>query len=132
MSRTRRYCIAMHVHARCPLLPPPRPPPLNRFPHPVDLAGNELGFVSYFVCTCVCVAGNLTDEQKQWFIDYYKKLCRVGMPDKQKGADRVSHNRQEHEDPFHNSYCWHGCKKTYVLVGFLHRYKAMLPFSHNV
>ena len=42
----------------------------------------------------MCIAGNLTDEQKQWFIDYYKKLCKVGVPDKQKGGDKVSHFRQ--------------------------------------
>nr|KAG5714548.1 hypothetical protein BaRGS_006994 [Batillaria attramentaria] len=31
--------------------------------------------------------GNLTDEQLHWFVDYYKKLCKVGLPDKQKGNE---------------------------------------------
>ena len=36
-------------------------------------------------------AGSLTDEQKQWFVDYFKKLCRVGLV---KGPDKVRHALQ--------------------------------------
>ncbi|XP_056021405.1 serine/threonine-protein phosphatase 4 regulatory subunit 4-like isoform X8 [Ostrea edulis] len=35
---------------------------------------------------CHGIADNLTDEQKQWFIDYYKKLCHVGL-EKNKESD---------------------------------------------
>lgn len=35
---------------------------------------------------CHGIADNLTDEQKQWFIDFYKKLCHVGL-EKNKESD---------------------------------------------
>lgn len=37
----------------------------------------------------LCYTDNLTDEQKQWFIDYYKKLCHVGL-EKNKASSRVT------------------------------------------
>ncbi|XP_076464367.1 serine/threonine-protein phosphatase 4 regulatory subunit 4-like [Babylonia areolata] len=37
---------------------------------------------------CHGLHSNLTDEQKHWFVDYFKKLCRVGLPDKQKAAEK--------------------------------------------
>ncbi|XP_061165811.1 serine/threonine-protein phosphatase 4 regulatory subunit 4-like isoform X2 [Saccostrea echinata] len=38
---------------------------------------------------CHGISDNLTDEQKQWFIDYYKKLCHVGL-EKNKASSRVT------------------------------------------
>ncbi|XP_062568664.1 serine/threonine-protein phosphatase 4 regulatory subunit 4-like [Saccostrea cucullata] len=38
---------------------------------------------------CHGISDNLTEEQKQWFIDYYKKLCHVGL-EKNKASSRVT------------------------------------------
>lgn len=35
---------------------------------------------------CHGISDNLTDEQRQWFIDFYKKLCHVGL-EKNKESD---------------------------------------------
>ncbi|XP_070181609.1 serine/threonine-protein phosphatase 4 regulatory subunit 4-like [Littorina saxatilis] len=37
---------------------------------------------------CHGMQGVLTDEQKHWFLDYYKKLCRYGIPEKVKGPEK--------------------------------------------
>ena len=50
--------------------------------------------LQYVHCYAVFVA-NLTDEQKRWFIDYYKKICRLGVKD----ADRPNHRDNEIEPP---------------------------------
>ena len=46
-----------------------------------------------YLSSCVCCTANLSDEQKRWFIDYYKKLCRLGVKD----ADRPSHRDHDAE-----------------------------------
>ncbi|XP_078315308.1 serine/threonine-protein phosphatase 4 regulatory subunit 4-like isoform X3 [Crassostrea virginica] len=38
---------------------------------------------------CHGISDNLTDEQRQWFIDFYKKLCHVGL-EKNKASSRVT------------------------------------------
>ncbi|XP_076441962.1 serine/threonine-protein phosphatase 4 regulatory subunit 4-like isoform X2 [Babylonia areolata] len=43
---------------------------------------------SYIGKLCHGLQSNLTDEQKQWFIDFYKKLCKVGTVDKHKISDK--------------------------------------------
>lgn len=42
-----------------------------------------------FLCFYLIFKDNLTDEQKQWFIDFYKKLCHVGL-EKNKASSRVT------------------------------------------
>lgn len=42
-----------------------------------------------FPCFYLICIDNLTDEQKQWFIDFYKKLCHVGL-EKNKASSRVT------------------------------------------
>jgi hypothetical protein len=32
-------------------------------------------------------AGNLNDEQRRWFIDFYKKICRLGDSESKKNKE---------------------------------------------
>lgn len=53
---------------------------------------NLNNFKNVFDCiVSYCIADNLTEDIKQWFVDFYKKLCRVGLSDRHKSStDRVS------------------------------------------
>lgn len=35
-------------------------------------------------CHFVCFSAYLTDEQKLWFVNFFKQMCRVGLSEKYK------------------------------------------------
>ena len=53
-------------------------------------------FVQMLFSACLFifnVAAYLTDEQKQWFVDYFKKLCKVGLT-----AEKLKANKDIDKD----------------------------------
>lgn len=49
--------------------------------------------------TCFIVSAYLTDEQKSWFVDFFKQLCKVGLsenkPNKNKDAEKESPSKDQ-------------------------------------
>lgn len=38
------------------------------------------------------LAASLTDDQKRWFIDYYKRICKLGVKDSDRPNNRDFEN----------------------------------------